>query len=335
VEYEENGRTYKLGIITVPDFYLDSDDMKKNPEDYISSTNDVKRMINELKGQGVEGFTIDLRNNGGGALYEAINLSGLFLPGGPVVQIKYGNGQIAKENDENKVMFYTGPLNIMINRFSASASEIFAGVLQDYKRAVIIGEQTYGKGTVQNVKGLNDFLREPTSDELGLLKYTIAKFYRVTGSSTQHLGVSPDISFPSAFSAKEFGESSKPSALPWDKIAEAQFTPLTYVDPTLIAQLKKGHDKRLKTEQGLIDYQYDVNELNMARLKKTISLNYETRKTEQDDRKEKRDARIKIGDSLKDIEISKQANHSLNDLKDPLLKETIILLAEQVAAKKS
>jgi carboxyl-terminal processing protease len=335
VEYEENGRTYKLGIITVPDFYLDSDDMKKNPEDYISSTNDVKRMINELKGQGVEGFTIDLRNNGGGALYEAINLSGLFLPGGPVVQIKYGNGQIAKENDENKVMFYTGPLNIMINRFSASASEIFAGVLQDYKRAVIIGEQTYGKGTVQNVKGLNDFLREPTEDELGLLKYTIAKFYRVTGSSTQHLGVSPDISFPSAFSAKEFGESSKLSALPWDKIAEAQFTPLTYVDPTLIAQLKKGHDQRLKTEQGLIDYQYDVNELNMARLKKTISLNYETRKTEQDERKEKRDARIKIGDSLKDIEMSKQANHSLDDLKDPLLKETIILLAEQVAAKKS
>lgn len=335
VQYEENGRTYKLGIITVPDFYLDAEDMKENPENYISSTNDVKRMINELKEQGVEGFTIDLRNNGGGALYEAINLSGLFLPGGTVVQVKYGNGQVTKENDDDKTMFYTGPINVMINRFSASASEIFAGALQDYKRAVIVGEQTYGKGTVQNVRGLNDFLREPTKDELGLLKYTIAKFYRVTGSSTQHLGVSPDISFPSAFSAKEFGESSKPSALPWDKIAAAQFTPLKYVDANLISQLKKGHDLRLKTEQGLLDYQYDVNELNQARLQKTISLNFDTRKKEQDLRKEKREARIKIGDSLQDIELSKEANHSLDDLKDPLLKETIVLLAEQVAAKKS
>ncbi len=335
VEYEENGRTYKLGIITVPDFYLDDEEMKEKPESYVSSTNDVRRLITDLLAQGVEGITIDLRNNGGGRLFEAINLSGLFLPGGPVVQVKYQNGRITKEDDEDKSMFYTGPLSVMINRFSASASEIFAGALQDYKRAVIVGEQTYGKGTVQNVRGLNDFLREPTKDELGLIKYTIAKFYRVSRSSTQHLGVSPDISFPSAFSAAEFGESSKPSALPWDKIPAAQFTPLNYVDSQLINKLRQTHEKRLKTEQSLLDYQYDINELNAARAQTSISLNFEIRKKEQDDREKKRAARVKIGDSLKDIELGKQVNHSLDDLKDPLLKESIVLLAEQIAARKS
>ncbi|KYG76757.1 carboxy terminal-processing peptidase [Roseivirga echinicomitans] len=334
VQYEEGGKTYNLGIITLPDFYLDSEGLEDGEKDFSSATSDVKKLITQLQEDGVDGVMLDLRNNGGGSLLEAISLSGLFLPGGPVVQIKYANGQIAKEDDKEK-MFYSGPLSIMTNRFSASASEIFAAVLQDYKRAVIVGEQTYGKGTVQNVRGLNDFLREPTTDELGLIKYTIAKFYRVTGSSTQHLGVSPDISLPSAFSAKEFGESSKPSALPWDKIPAAKFTPLNYVDNDLIAQLKKSHEERLKTDQSLVDYQYDINELNKARAKTSVSLNYDTRKKEADDFEKKRDARVKIGDSLKELGSSKGVNHSLNELKDPFLKESIILLAEQIAAKKS
>ena len=160
-------------------------------------------------------------------------------------------------------------------------------------------------------------------------------FYRVTGSSTQHLGVSPDISLPSAFSAEEFGESSKPSALPWDKIPAAKFTPLDYVDNELIAQLKKSHEKRLKIDQSLIDYQYDINELNKARAQTSISLNYDIRKKEAEDQKNKRDARVKIGDSLKELGSSKGVNHSLDELKDPFLKESIILLAEQIAAKKS
>ena len=334
VQYEENGKTYNLGIITLPDFYLDSDALSEGEKDFSSSTKDVKRLINEFEAQGVDAVMIDLRNNGGGALLEAISLSGLFLPGGPVVQVKYANGQIAKEDDDDVEMFYQGPVSVIINRFSASASEIFAGALQDYKRAVIVGEQTYGKGTVQNVRGLNDFLREPTEDELGLLKYTIAKFYRVSGSSTQHRGVSPDISLPSAFSAKEFGESSKPSALPWDKIPAAKFTPLNYVDNSLITKLQASHEKRLKTDQSLIDYQYDINELNKARAQTSVSLNYEVRKKEQEERDKKRDARVKIGDSLKEMGSSKVANGSLDELKDPFLKESIILLAEQVAAKK-
>lgn len=334
VQYEEDGKIYNLGVITVPDFYLDAEGLEEGEKDYSSATSDVKKLITQLQEDGVDGVMIDLRNNGGGSLLEAISLSGLFLPGGPIVQIKYANGQIAKEDDKQQ-MFYSGPLSIMTNRFSASASEIFAGALQDYKRAVIVGEQTYGKGTVQNVRGLNDFLREPTTDELGLIKYTIAKFYRVTGSSTQHLGVSPDISLPSAFSAEEFGESSKPSALPWDKIPAAKFAPLNYVDSDLIAQLKKSHEKRLKTDQSLIDYQYDINELNKARAQTSVSLNYDIRKKEAEDHDKKRAARIKIGDSLKELGSSKGVNHSLDELKDPFLKESIILLAEQIAAKKS
>ncbi len=334
IEYEENGDKFTLGVITVPDFYLDADGLDAGDKNYVSTTNDVKKLIKEFEEQGVDGVMLDLRNNGGGALFEAINLSGLFLPGGPVVQVKYANGRIEKGNDDDKTMFYDGPLNVMINRFSASASEIFAGAIQDYRRGVVVGEQTYGKGTVQNVRGLNDFMREPTQDKLGLLKYTIAKFYRVTGSSTQHLGVTPDIQFPSAYGGSEFGESSQPSALPWDKIASAQFTPLDFVDKDLISVLNKRHAGRLKTDQSMLDYQYDISVLKEARKLQEVSLNYDKRKKEQDEREQRRASRVKVGDSLSELEASKVKDRSLDDLKDPYLKESIILLAEQIAAKK-
>lgn len=334
IEYEENGDKFTLGVITVPDFYLDADGLDAGDKNYVSTTNDVKKLIKEFEEQGVDGVMLDLRNNGGGALFEAINLSGLFLPGGPVVQVKYANGRIEKGNDDDKTMFYDGPLNVMINRFSASASEIFAGAIQDYRRGVVVGEQTYGKGTVQNVRGLNDFMREPTQDKLGLLKYTIAKFYRVTGSSTQHLGVTPDIQFPSAYGGSEFGESSQPSALPWDKIASAQFTPLDFVDRDLISVLNKRHAGRLKTDQSMLDYQYDISVLKEARKLQEVSLNYDKRKKEQDEREQQRASRVKVGDSLSELEASKVKDRSLDDLKDPYLKESIILLAEQIAAKK-
>lgn len=334
IEYEENGDKFTLGVITVPDFYLDAEGLDAGDKNYVSTTNDVKKLIKEFEEQGVDGVMLDLRNNGGGALFEAINLSGLFLPGGPVVQVKYANGRIEKGNDDDKTMFYDGPLNVMINRFSASASEIFAGAIQDYKRGVVVGEQTYGKGTVQNVRGLNDFMREPTEDKLGLLKYTIAKFYRVTGSSTQHLGVTPDIEFPSAYGGSEFGESSQPSALPWDKIASAQFTPLNFVDSQLLSILNKRHAGRLKTDQSLLDYQYDISVLQDARKLQEVSLNYDKRKKEQEEREQQRASRVKVGDSLSELEASKVKDRSLDDLKDPYLKESIILLAEQIAAKK-
>ena len=206
--------------------------------------------------------------------------------------------------------------------------------MQDYRRGLVVGEQTYGKGTVQNVRGLNDFMRQPTDDKLGLLKYTIAKFYRVTGSSTQHLGVTPDIQFPSAYSGSEFGESSRPSALPWDKISSAQYRPLDFVDDNLISTLTARHQNRLKTDQSMLDYQFDVNEIKESRKKKEVSLNYDVRKKEQEDRDQRRASRVKVGDSLKELEASKVVDRSLDELKDPYLKESIILLAEQIAARK-
>jgi carboxyl-terminal processing protease len=281
----------------------------------------------------IDGIMIDLRNNGGGALFEAINLSGLFIPGGPIVQVKYKNGRIEKGTDEDKSMFYEGPMNVMINRFSASASEIFAGAMQDYKRGVIVGEQTYGKGTVQNVRGINDFLNGE-KDTLGLIKYTIAKFYRVNGSSTQHMGVSPDIALPSAFDAKEFGESSRPSALKWDQIASAKYTPLNYVDKRMLDYLNESNDERLKSDQSLVDLQSDIADLKAARSKLVVSLNYEVRKEERDTAEKKRAARVKVGASLNELDANKVTDRSLDDLKDPYLKESIILLAEQIAFAK-
>ncbi len=335
IQYSQNGTEYNIGVITVPDFYLDAEEMDENPEDYTSTTNDVKKLIAEFEEQGVDGVMLDLRNNGGGALFEAINLTGLFLPGGPVVQVKYNQSRIEKLFDENKNMFYTGPLNVMINRFSASASEIFAGAIQDYKRGVILGEQSYGKGTVQNVRGLQDFLREKQEEDLGLLKFTIAKFYRASGGSTQHKGVTPDIQYPSIYNAEEFGESSKPSALPWDQIATADFTPLDYVDDKLLRDLRTRHNQRLKSDQSLVDLQYDVDQVKKDRERNMISLNLEVRKKEREDREKQRNAKVKIGGSLSELEANKVADRSLDDLKDTYLKESIKLLADQIQSTKS
>lgn len=337
VQYSERGTDYNLGVITVPDFYLDPEGYDKGGEDYTSTTNDVRRLVKELQAQNVDGIMLDLRNNGGGALVEAISLTGLFLPGGTVVQVKDSRAQVQKYDDDNKGMTYEGPMNVMINRFSASASEIFAGAIQDYKRGVIVGEQTYGKGTVQNVRGLEEFLRGESEDKLGLLKFTIAKFYRVSGSSTQHKGVTPDIEYPSVYSADEFGESSKPSALPWDKIASADFKPMNYVDRNMLSILQKQHNKRLKEDKSLIDLQYDIEQLQQNRKRTVVSLNYDVRKKEQEDFEKKRAARelnatVKIGDSLDDA--SATAGRSLDDMKDAYLKESIKLLADQIQAKK-
>ncbi len=340
IEYSENGTNYTLGVITVPDFYLDPDGYEKGGEDYTSTTNDVRRLIKELEEDNVDGIMLDLRNNGGGALVEAISLTGLFLPGGTVVQVKDSRAQVQKYNDENKTVAYEGPMNVMINRFSASASEIFAGAIQDYKRGVIVGEQSYGKGTVQQVRELKEFLRQPQEDKLGLIKFTIAKFYRVTGSSTQHRGVTPDIEYPSVYSAEEFGESSKPSALPWDKIASAPFTPTTYVDGNLLSILKKRHQQRLKEDKSLRDLLYDVEQIKKNRSKTVISLNYEVRKKEQEEAEKKKadrelSAKIKIGDSSTELKAGNSSDGMLDDLKDVYLKESIKLLADQIQAKKS
>ena len=217
-----NGREVKIGIITVPSFYQDYDASRAGAKDFRSTTRDVQRLIGELRKDGAEALIMDLRANGGGYLPEAESLTGLFIDRGPVVQLRDTTGRIEVDDDPDPSIFYSGPLIVLVDRFSASASEIFAGAIQDYGRGLIIGQQTYGKGTVQNAHPLNYtiFGRKP---ELGQLNVTIGKYYRITGESTQDRGVTPDISIPSLIDANEVGESTRDRALPWDHIEPATF----------------------------------------------------------------------------------------------------------------
>src|SRR5271163_3834169 len=231
-----NGRDVKIGIITVPSFYQDYDASRAGATDFRSTTRDVQRLIGELRKDGSEVLIMDLRANGGGYLPEAESLTGLFIDRGPVVQLRDTAGHIEVDDDPNPAIFYSGPLIVLVDRFSASASEIFAGAIQDYGRGLIVGQQTYGKGTVQNAHPLNytNFGRKP---ELGQLNVTIGKYYRITGESTQDRGVTPDIAIlsaqdrgvtpdialPSLIDATEVGESTRDRALPWDHIEPASF----------------------------------------------------------------------------------------------------------------
>ncbi len=223
IEITDNGKPFKIGVINIPIFYRDFEGASKREEGFSSTTSDVKKFVEELKTAKVDGIVIDLRDNGGGSLTEAIDLTGVFIPKGPVVQVKESTGEteVYADHDGGSVA-YEGPLAVLVNRFSASASEIFAAAIQDYKRGIIVGGQTYGKGTVQTLIDLNQWLpKEP--EKVGQVKMTIQKFYRINGSSTQHKGVTPDIQLPSPFSAEEYGESSQPSALPWDQINSTRY----------------------------------------------------------------------------------------------------------------
>jgi len=206
------GKEYKIGVIDIPTFYIDFAAAQRGDRNYKSTTRDVAILIEELKQERIDGLIIDLRNNGGGALQEANSLTGLFLRTGPTVQIKFSNGQVAPYEDNNPYKAYDGPLAVIVNRQSASASEIFAGAIQDHRRGVIIGNQTFGKGTVQTLTPLKH----------GQLKLTHAKFYRISGESTQNKGVVPDIALPALLDAKEYGESALEHALPWDRVSAVQ-----------------------------------------------------------------------------------------------------------------
>jgi carboxyl-terminal processing protease len=237
----QDDKAMRIGVIKVPSFYIDFEGQRRGEKDYRSTTRDVKNLLLELKSDNVDGVIIDLRNNGGGSLSEAIELTGLFIESGPVVQVKNSDESIDIGDDPDPAIVYNGPLAVMVNRFSASASEIFAGAIQDYERGIVLGEQTFGKGTVQNLIDLNRFSSRQRGD-LGQLKITIAKYYRINGGSTQHLGVVPDIAFPSYIEPEEFGESSDPSALPWDQIEPTEY--IVYSDlKKLIPFLKKDMKK--------------------------------------------------------------------------------------------
>ena len=302
---QSNGKPFKIGIITVPGFYADFKAARAGDPNYKSTTRDVKLLIDTLKNTDkVDAIVMDLRSNGGGSLVEAINLTGLFIDKGPVVQVKDLKGDIDVQEDENAGAAWTGPFGVMVDRLSASASEIFAGAIQDYGRGIIIGTQTYGKGTVQSSLDLSSLVNpsilqrlaslvqngkvntvtvkgKENLPQLGQINLTMAKFYRVNGSSTQHKGVMPDIMLPSFYPMDKIGEDTEASALPWDELQKSNFVPvadLSAVRPELV----KLHDARMaKSEdyKGLIE---DIADMQKREKETSVTLNQDKLKAERD-----------------------------------------------------
>jgi carboxyl-terminal processing protease len=280
LEVKEGKITRRIGVISLPGFYQDFAAHQKGDKDFRSATRDVSRLLEELKKEKVDSVLMDLRNNGGGSLAEAIELTGLFIDKGPVVQQRDTSGHISVEKDTQAGLAWDGPLGVLINRASASASEIFAAAIQDYGRGVIIGEPSFGKGTVQSVINLDQLVRSEKPG-FGELKMTIAQFFRINGGTTQLRGVTPDISFPAQVDSSDFGESSYENALPWTQIKAADYTPagdLTSVVPLL----QVSHDSRVRKDK---DFQYlseDIAEASNQRKKNLISLNETERRKERD-----------------------------------------------------
>ncbi|QTE84111.1 carboxy terminal-processing peptidase [Shewanella algae] len=268
----------KIGVIQIPGFYMDL-------------SRDVAKELQTLNEAKVEGVIIDLRGNGGGALTEATLLTGLFIDQGPVVQIRDANGRISENRDNDGKSYYDGPLTVMVDRYSASASEIFAAALQDYGRALIIGESTFGKGTVQQHKSLGriyDLYEKP----VGHVQYTIAKFYRINGGSTQLKGVTPDIPFPSALEPGEYGEAEEDNALPWDKVPVAKYQPLGEIGTEMVSNLAKRHESRIKQDVEFGYILQDIGEFKKHHKEKSVSLVESERLAERDKDDKKQLARL-------------------------------------------
>ncbi len=295
VKIPREGREWSIGVIEVPSFYRDIRALSRGDMSYTSVTKDVKRLIGELEDVGIDGLVIDMRGNGGGHLAEATALSGLFIDNGPIVQLRnsvdINRSPPQRLDDPDPVarVAYAGPLAVLVDRFSASASEIFAGAIQDYARGVIVGQQTFGKGTVQSLYSLDQYLHNVEDDSFGQLTLTIGKYYRVTGESTQHRGVFPDISLPSNIDVSVVGESARDNALPWDTVLTTRFTAGVPLQNT-IESLTASHIERSKDDPN---FQYQLGRIQAAervRKLKIISLNIETRRKIRTD---------ELGDALK------------------------------------
>ncbi|MDB5111439.1 MAG: tail-specific protease [Mucilaginibacter sp.] len=298
--YNNNGKTVKIGIINVPAFYSDYSAYKAGDPNYHTTTRDVKLILDTLKSKGVNGIVIDLREDGGGSLAEAISLSGLFIKTGPVVQVRDTQNKIESDDDEDPSIAWDGPMAVLVDRFSASASEIFSGAMQDYGRAIVIGTQTYGKGSVQTQIDLDKIISNSLTDKIasalggqkkpvstgsestyGQLNLTIAKFYRITGNSTQHRGVIPDIKFPSVIPLDKYGEDTEPSAMPFDVIPKADYTKVGDFT-TVIPQLTKLHDQRMSSSASYKYLVEDIADYKKSVAEKTVSLNEEKLKKQRD-----------------------------------------------------
>ncbi|MET0265141.1 MAG: carboxy terminal-processing peptidase [Duganella sp.] len=287
-EVKDGNAKRRVGVISLPTFYQDFEARRKGEKDFKSATRDVERLLGELKKDKVDNVLIDLRNNGGGSLNEAVELTGLFIDKGPVVMQRSGDNKVEVESDTKAGMAWDGPMGVLINRGSASASEIFAAAIQDYGRGVIIGEPSFGKGTVQTLFSLDRFSQD-SKLRYGEVKFTIAQFFRINGGTTQLRGVTPDLKLPSMTDADSFGESSYENALPWTQIKPATYIPAGELKE-ILPLLEKKHTARIAKDK---DFQYlaeDIALVNKQRKENSISLNETVRRKER----EQQEARAKL-----------------------------------------
>jgi len=323
---ERGDEKLRVGVITVPSFYQDYNARAAGDDDYRSTTRDVRKLIEELKTEGgIESLVLDLRENGGGHLSEAIGLVNLFVARGPVVQLRETGGRVEVLESEEQGVAYDGPLTILVDRFSASASEIFAAAMQDYGRGLVLGQETYGKGSVQNLYPLDRYAlgQDPG---FGQLTVTIGMYYRVTGDSTQNRGVQPDIRLPSAISVEDVGESSRDGALPWNRIRSAEFSTQGSFTP-LLGELQRSHDERIA---GDADFRYTVAEyaaIDAMRRETSVSLNLKARQAERESQRQEQLARENTRRSARGEAPLKTVEELKDEPPDAILDE-----AAQIAA---
>ncbi|HLW49893.1 MAG TPA: carboxy terminal-processing peptidase [Sphingobacteriaceae bacterium] len=348
----EDGKPYKLGIISIPKFYIDFEAYRRGDPNYKSTTRDVRLIIDSLKEEQVDGILMDLRFNGGGSLVESIELTGLFIDKGPVVQVRDTRNRVEINGDDEEGVAWDGPLGVIINRFSASASEIFAGAIQDYGRGLILGGQSYGKGTVQSaidmtrvISPTDRLLLKAKSEEnasvvvptgapqFGQINITMAKFYRITGSSTQHRGVTPDITFPSLYDSEKYGEGSQASALPWDQIQATNFTAVSDLTAA-IHQLESKHQARMSSSP---EYRFLLEDIESAKIREnevSVSLNEAILKAERDENQRKNRERINEGLRIRGLAPWKEGEPQPKIDFDFIMDESLHVMADFISMKR-
>ena len=323
---EIKNKQFHIGVITVPSFYQDFAARRKGETNYKSTASDVKNIVEELEEIGIDAIIMDLRGNSGGLLDEATALTGLFIDNGPIVQLKDMDDNLEIIDDPYPGMIYNGPMVIMIDRYSASASEIFAAAIQDYQRGIVIGQKTFGKGTVQNLYPLDRYSRYRSKKGFGQLTLTIAKYYRVTGSGTQNKGVIPDIELPSFINEEIIGEETKSNTLPWDQIVQLDFK----TQHELSATLKLVEENFLSRKENNLALKFlieDIDDFNNDQEVNTVSLNIDQRQNERDSRslqnKERREKRLK--------ELGYKDNQSFDDFRsNTILNEIYLMVADLI-----